>query len=95
MPVKQKGWKKFLDICRKVKSQEELDELLYLFLTSEERDAIAARVALVAALLNGEKTQREIAKDLEVSIAKITRGSNALKTVSTRLLNFLNRYVKN
>lgn len=77
----QRGWVHFLEICRKAKTDEELNDLLYLFLTPEERDALGTRVELVCELLKGECTQREIAADLDISIAKITRGSNALKVV--------------
>ena len=40
-------------------------------------------------LTNKKKTQREMAKDLQVSIAKITRGSNCLKGTGEDLRGFL------
>lgn len=83
------GWTRFLKLCRETKSQAQLDELLQLLLTSEERHAVGLRVELISELLKGKKTQREIAADLEISIAKITRGSNALKIIPTTLKNFL------
>ncbi|WP_372443101.1 Trp family transcriptional regulator [Coxiella-like endosymbiont of Rhipicephalus sanguineus] len=36
-------------------------------------------VELICKLIKGEKTQREISNDLDISIAKITRISNSLK----------------
>jgi len=91
--TKEKGWQHFLDLCRKTKSSAELNELFQLFLTAEERHAMAMRVELISALLEGEKTQREIAADLEISIAKITRGSNALKMIPESLRKFLQRHI--
>ena len=39
-------------------------------------------------------TQREIAKKYGVSIAKITRGSNALKEVSEEMKDFLQNVMR-
>ena len=44
---------------------------------------------LYLGLLKKQKTQREIAEDLNVSIAKITRGSNELKRTNKKFLNWL------
>lgn len=79
------GWRSFLKLCRAAKGEKELDELFWLLLTPEERKDISTRILIVKELVRGEKTQRQIAKDLKVSIAKITRGSNFLKTTSTTL----------
>jgi len=83
------GWQAFLMLCSKAKSHEQLDDLMQFLLTSEERTAIALRVELIRELLRAEKTQREIAAELEISIAKITRGSNALKIITDSLRKFL------
>jgi len=76
-----KGYDKFLTLCYAEKSRAGLKELLDFFLTIEERNVIATRVLLVRELLKDEKTQRQIAKELGISIAKITRGSNMLKAL--------------
>lgn len=89
MTRKHQGWRRFLTLCCDTKSPEQLNELFELFLTAEERNAIGLRVELISELLKGEKTQREIATDLEISIAKITRGSNALKIIPDSLRKFL------
>jgi TrpR family trp operon transcriptional repressor len=83
------GWKKLLDLCQQAESTERLDELFGLMFTLEEKDTLATRVLLVLELLKGNRTQREIAQHLNISIAKITRGSNALKTVNDSLKDFL------
>lgn len=83
------GWRGFLALCQRARGPEELDELLALFLTPEERADISTRYLIVRELIRGKKTQRQMAKDLKVSIAKITRGSNFLKTISQDLRRLL------
>lgn len=72
-------WQAFLQLCLDQKTPEALAELFEFFLTFDEREDLMNRYLLTKALLEGDLTQREIAKTLGVSIAKITRGSNALK----------------
>lgn len=85
------AWRCFLNFIGKMKSIENLDEAFGLFLTFEERKAIADRYNIVKELLKEEKTQRVIAEDLQVSIAKITRGSNSLKTISEKQKKLLKK----
>lgn len=87
--AEEDGWRGFLSLCPQAKEPKELDELFWLFLTLEERKDIAARYLILRELAKGKKTQREMAKDLGVSIAKITRGSNSLKMVSKELRGLL------
>lgn len=89
--MKSKGWREFLALCRHTNSDEQLASLLDLLLTLDEKEQLAMRVNLLQALLTGEKTQRVIAEELKVSIAKITRGSNALKTISPELKAYLQK----
>ena len=91
--IADKDWHNFLALCMKAHTQEDLNALLELFLTSQERTAISTRYAIIAALLKGEKTQREIAKSIPISIAKITRGSNSLKQIGARLTQFLTTHI--
>ena len=86
-----RGWWRFLTLCRGSQSNAQLDSLLDLLLTHEEKQSIATRVLLSQALLKGKQTQREISEDLGISIAKITRGSNALKAASEPLKQYLQR----
>lgn len=85
----KEGWQRFLVLCQNADSLQNLGELFDLIFTAEEKDALANRVLLVLALLQGDLTQREIAHKLNISIAKITRGSNALKAVSQSLKDYL------
>lgn len=83
------GWHVFKQWCLASKNEKMLSALLDLLLTSEEKESIASRCLIVMELIKHEKTQRDIAADLNVSIAKITRGSNELKRVSPNLIAFL------
>ena len=91
-PSLSKGWQDFITLCREADSAELLNELFVLLLTLEEKEQLSLRVALVQELIQGKKTQREISRDLNVSIAKITRGSNALKTISNSLKEYIKQH---
>ncbi len=87
------GWRGFLSLCSKGKNPEDYKDIFWLVLTPEERNAIGTRYLIFKELIKGEKTQREMAKDLGVSIAKITRGSNFLKTVNKNLRRMLEKNI--
>lgn len=85
------GWKAFLNVCLQTKNEKELSQLLDLFLTHEEKEDLATRFLIIHELVKEKKTQRTISKDLNVSIAKITRGSNALKHIQKQVIDFLRK----
>ncbi len=84
------GWRGFVGLCEGAEELT-LDELFWIFLTHEERDIIAMRYLIIKELIRGEKSQRQIAEELKVSIAKITRGSNFLKMLSKDLRSRLKK----
>lgn len=84
MTNEEDGWRRFLTLCKKA-SLEELDELLKAILTHTERHEIAFRVLVFRELIRGERTQREIAADLPISLANVSRGSNVLKTMEPEI----------
>lgn len=90
---KHPGWKLFLEMCQSTTTPKELDRLLSFFLTPEEVDNMNKRVLLVQSLLQNKQSQRDIAKDLQVSISKITRGSNGLKMIDESLKHFLKQHL--
>ena len=85
------GWESFLDLCAKINSEEELDHFFDLFLTIEEKHLLASRTLIIKELLEDTLPQREIAKKHKVSIAQITRGSNALKRANSSIKSFLQK----
>lgn len=82
-------WQHLIFLMTKLDKNDQTESFLNLFLTASERDALSTRYQIIKALLKGDKTQRVIAKELKVSIAKITRGSNFLKTLKDEELAFL------
>jgi len=84
-----KGWQEFLNLCCKVQTPKDLENLLNLFLTLEEKELLASRCLIIKALSEEKLTQREIAEEYHVSISQITRGSNALKIIDRKLKKFL------
>jgi len=83
------GWRGFINLCQSSKDAAALEQLFDLFLTPEEKENLNTRYLIVKELLQDDRTQREIAKALNVSIAKITRGSNELKRIDKKLLQYL------
>lgn len=90
-----KGWLCFLDLCSAVKDKDMLSELFDCLLTPEEKSSIETRCLIIKSLLDQDKSQRQMSEDLQVSIAKITRGSNQLKRISPQLKQFLLHYPLN
>ncbi len=87
----ENSWEAFLELCAKIKTPEEFDQFFSLFLTFEEREIMASRYLIIKALLEGDLTQREMADAYKVSIAQITRGSNALKTIDPKFKKTLEK----
>lgn len=83
------GWRYFLKLCMAAENETQLTEVFELMLTPEEMTAIETRCLIIKALLAQEKPQRQISEELQVSIAKITRGSNELKRISLALKSYL------
>lgn len=87
--MNQKGWLCFIKLCMATQDEKILTELFALLFTHEETASLETRCLIVQSLLINRDTQRHISEDLNVSIAKITRGSNELKRISPRLRKYL------
>ena len=83
------SWSNFLDLCLDIKTPEDMNNLLKLFLTIEEERAISNRYLIIKHLLDGKKSQREISKDIGVSNSALTRGSNGLKIIDSKFKEYL------
>lgn len=75
----EESWQEFLDLILKCDNKEDLYKLFDIFLTLSEKEAIANRYAIINKLLTNPDTHRNLAKNLSVSLANITRGANLLK----------------
>lgn len=80
--MKTESWFQVIKLLKSQQDVEALHEIMAVLLTREEREAIGSRLAIMRALISGKESQREIAARIGVSITKITRGSNYLKTLS-------------
>lgn len=76
--MKQASVEKLSQIISRVGSNEELTILLEGLLTPHELEEAMTRWQLMVMLESG-MTQRDIAKDLGISLGKIARGSRLLK----------------
>ena len=80
-----------MQICEAInemKTSEEVYNFLFEVLTDAEIDALSKRWCILSMLHNGV-TQREIAKELHVSLCKITRGAAILRNknaISNKIL---------
>ncbi|MBV7314206.1 trp operon repressor [Shewanella sp. NIFS-20-20] len=72
-------WNMAIDNLMGLTERHQLELWFELLMTEEERHAIAGRLRVFQLLLAAEKSQRQIAAELGVSIATITRCSNYLK----------------
>ena len=88
------AWRKFIKILHGLEAESDLSAFLELLLTPDEREDMVKRVAIVKHLVKGDMTQRELAKHLEISIAMITRGSNALKQIDSKTKELLSSVMK-
>ena len=83
---------KFLqEISRLVKnlhSEIEIETFFKELLTESEIETLSKRWRILELLKEG-KTQREIAKELKVSLCKVTRGAKIMKDERSVLAKFL------
>lgn len=87
------SWQDLIELFSAVEDEQSIEKLLQVLFTHDERNDIAKRVQIIRSLLRGDKTQRQLAQDLNVSIAKITRGSNALKSIDDEVRALLNKTI--
>ena len=69
---------------------EEIETFLTEILTSTELDTISKRWQIIKMLNNGY-SQRQISKDLNVSLCKVTRGAKILKNTKSITKNLITK----
>jgi TrpR family trp operon transcriptional repressor len=67
----------FIDLVYSIRDKTVLQDFLMSITTDSEREAFVKRIEIVKRLLTGEP-QAQIAKELGVGIATVTRGSKEL-----------------
>ena len=68
-----------ISLISQAEQNDKLALLLDFLLSQEERDQLEKRIRLAQKLLANEQSQRNIARELGVSMTTITRCSNLLK----------------
>jgi len=87
------AFKELIHALSKTDDKELIEEFLRSILTDNEVYEVSTRWALVK-LIDSGVTQRQISRDLGLSLCKITRGSKELKKEDSsfrRMLNILNQ----
>ena len=74
--------------------REEITKFFNEILTDNEIDTLSKRWRLMKFLKQGY-TQREIAKELKISLCKITRGSKILKSKNSVIAKYLTKEKNN
>lgn len=90
MPIPRKHLQDLYKLLSLIKDEKDAKLLLDDLLTPHELETIAERWQLIRELATG-KPQRQIAKELGVSITKITKGSRVLKYGGKGFTEFLGR----
>lgn len=76
-----------------IKNEKEAEDLLSDILTPQELDSLAERWQEIQELAKGN-TQREVARKLKISVAKVSRGSKILQYGTGGFLHFLKKLKK-
>ncbi|MCR5265819.1 MAG: trp operon repressor [Cyanobacteria bacterium RUI128] len=75
-------------ILNKMKDEKEIRQFLLEVLTESELADLSKRWQIIK-MLNDGSTQREIAKELNVSLCKVTRGAKILKEKNAVVKKYL------
>ena len=78
----------------KLNSQEEAQAFLKEMLSEAEMSALSKRWRILSMLAEG-RTQRDIVKELNVSLCKVTRGSKILKEKNSVIAKYFMEKFKN
>lgn len=77
-----------IEVLSKLKTTSEINSFLNEILTEKEINTLSKRWRILKMLACGD-TQREIAKKLNVSLCKITRGAKILKNKKAIVTKYL------
>ncbi len=73
------NWDDVLALLDTANKQQQLNPLLDILMTPDEKDVLQTRINIIYELLKGERNQRHISQLLGVGIATVTRGSTEVK----------------
>ena len=84
--------KEISKIIFELKTEKEVTDFMLEILTKSELETLSKRWRILT-MLNEGNTQRKIAKDLNVSLCKVTRGSKILKNKKAVITKYLTKGV--
>jgi TrpR family trp operon transcriptional repressor len=93
MPASPKHLKDLYELFSSIDNTKEAEQLLEDILTPQELESLAERWQEIQLLAAGH-TQRDVAKKLDISISKVTRGSRMLQYGSGGFMHFLEKLGK-
>lgn len=93
MAVPSQHLRELYELFASVETEKEAKLLLEDILTPQELESLAERWQLIQELYKGT-AQRDIAKKLDISISKITRGSRMLQYGAGGFAHFLKKMKK-
>ena len=79
-------------ILKNINTAEEVQNFLLELLTESELGTLSKRWRIVKMLIEG-RTQRDIAKALNVSLCKVTRGAKILKNKNSVIKKYLKKEI--
>jgi TrpR family trp operon transcriptional repressor len=85
MKKNKPGWNELINTLAHSTDPREIDIICEFLLTKEEIEQLDKRVLLTKELIRKNKSQREISKELGISICTVTRCSNLLKDCSSKI----------
>ena len=83
-----KAIKELSELVKNLDTTAEISNFFKELLTESELDTLSKRWRILTMLKDGY-TQREIAKELQVSLCKVTRGAKIVKDKKTILSKYL------
>lgn len=84
--IKNRHLKELIELILNIKTEEEMEDFLFGILTPKELEEIPMRLQIVKLLRKGIP-QQEIAQNLGVGIATVTRGSRELQKGRFKVVN--------
>lgn len=88
------GWQQLINILSENSDPQDINIICDFLLTKEEKEQLSKRVLLTKELIKKSKSQREISKEIGISICTVTRCSNALKDCSARVKKIFSENIK-
>lgn len=86
--------KQIAKLIKNTNSEAKIVDFFKELLTASEIETLSKRWQILRMLTDGY-TQRDISKELKVSLCKVTRGSRILKSKKSILRNYFKKELKN